>query len=100
MTKLDLIKMIIDIDDEVFEELKYAEWDKKFFEKVLLLANKINYLGDTDKIGLIEIDNEGIYIEPRYGYKFTSFDFSGANTDLDETTCFNYRWNIKKGEWR
>lgn len=96
MTKLDLIKLIIETDDNIFAELEYSEWNKEIFEKILLLANKIYYVGDTDKIGLIEIDNEGIYVEPRYRYKFTSFNSYEGNSDLDETTCFNYRWNIKK----
>lgn len=92
MTKLDLIKLIIEADDEVFEELKYKELDKEFFEKLLLFANKIDYVGDTDKIGYIEIDNESIYVEPRCGYEFTSFNSS----DLNQTNCLNYRWKIKK----
>lgn len=92
MTKLDLIKLIIETDDKVFEELGYAVWDKRFFEKILLLANKIEYVGDTDKIGYIEISNEVLYVEPKGGYEFTSFD----PCDLDETSCLNYHWEIKK----
>lgn len=89
MTKLDLIKLIIETDDKVFEELAYAKWDKEFFEKILLLANKIYYVGDIDKIGLIEIDNEYIYVEPKPGYVFTSLDsYKGKYLD--------YRLGIKK----
>ena len=96
MTKLDLIKLIIETDDKVFEELEYTEWDVDFFQKLLLLANKIEYIGDTDKIGYIEINNEVLYVEPKYKCEFTSFDSYEGNSELDETTCFNYRWNIKK----
>lgn len=96
MTKLDLIKLIIEADDEVFEELKYNEWNKEFFEKLLLFANKIDYVGDTDKIGYIEIDNESIYVEPRCGYEFTSFNYYEGNSDSNQTNCLNYRWKIKK----
>ena len=96
MTKLDLIELIIKCEDDIFEELKYADWDVEFVEKLLLLCNKINYVGDTDKIGLIEISNEVLYVEPKIRCEFTSFDSYDGNTDSDETTCFNYRWNIKK----
>lgn len=88
MTKLDLIKLIIETDDKVFEELEY-KWNKEFFEKLLLLANKISYLGEIDKIGLIEIDNEFIYVEPKLGYVFTSLDsYNGKYLE--------YRLGIKK----
>ena len=92
MTKLDLIKLIIETDDKVFEELNYADWDKEFFEKLLLLGNKIEYIGDTDKIGYIEISDEVLYVEPKGGYELTSFD----PRDLNETSCLNYNWKIKK----
>lgn len=96
MTKLDLIELIIKCDDDIFEELKYADWDVEFVEKLLLLCDKISYVGDTDKIGYIEIDNKCLYVEPKTRYEFTSFESDERNSGLDETGCLNYRWNIKK----
>lgn len=81
MTKLDLIKLIIETDDNIIEELKY-KWNKEFFGKLLLLANKTSYLGEIDKIGLIEIDNEFIYVEAKSGHKLISLDSCSANSDL------------------
>ena len=92
MTKLDLIKLIIDFDDDLFEELNYADWNLKFVEKLLLLGDKIGHIGEIDKISYIEISNEVLFVEPKGGYEFTSFD----SCDSNETYCLNYRWKIKK----
>lgn len=96
MTKLDLIKLIIDTDAKVFEELEYTEWNVDFFQKLLLLADKISYVGETDKIGYIEIDNECVYVEPKTGYEFTSFGTDERDSCLGETAHFSYYWKIKK----
>ena len=96
MTKLDLIKLIIETDDNIIEELKYNEFDKVFLGRLLLLGNKIEYIGNIDKIGYIEIDNDQIYVEPKIGYELTSFNSCDLNSNLDKTTCLNYHWKIKK----
>ena len=96
MTKLDLIKLIIECDDDIFEELEYADWDLPFVRQLLRLGNITNYIGDVDKIGYIEIDNDQIYVEPKIGYELTSFDSCDLNNDLGETSCLSYHWKIKK----
>ncbi len=91
MTKLDLIELIINVDDDIFEELKYDDWDLEHLEKLLLLANKIDYIGEIDKIGYIEISNEHLYVEPKVNCEFTNFEILEMNN-----VSFDYRWNIKK----
>ena len=96
MTKLDLIKLIIECDDDIFEELKYADWDLPFVRQLLRLGNITSHIGDIDKIGYIEIDNECIYVEPKIGYEFASLRTDERNSNLDDTCALNYHWKIKK----
>lgn len=92
MTKLEFIKVLLDIDDKVFDFID-LDVDVKFLTKLLELGEKIEHIGNIDKINYIEIDNDYLYVETKNYCEFTPFE---AN-DLEpiDNDCFSYHWNIK-----
>lgn len=91
MTKLDFIKVLLNVDDNVFNKLDF-EIDSKELTKLLLLYEKIVYIGNTDKIAMIEIDNDHIYAEPILSHKFKVPN----DSDIIGEDYLSWDWKIYK----